>query len=295
MTTFSEKTSTVVGQRSDVQTSLLGRIIPKRWYAHLILTIAILFIGFPLFYAIIVATQNNQEVISYQFYPGNNLGENWEFVFGRLGLGRNMLNSALISVTVATGKVVFSLFAGLGLVYFRYPGKWLIFGFILVTLMTPTDVLAIALFRLMNGLDWNDTFQSLTVPFFASATSVFLFRQHFMSIPPELSEAAQLDGATPFQFLFRVLIPLSWNTIGALVVIMFLDTWNQYLWPLIIIQSSENQVVQVGIARMLATLRDDQNYGPLMLGAVMASIPPLLIFLMLQKQFMSGFAITSDK
>ncbi len=269
--------------------------LPKRWYAHLILLTAILIIGFPLFYAIVVATQTNQEAVRHQLVPGTGLADNWDTIWNRLGLGRYMLNSAFISVTVAAGKVVFSLFAGLGLVYFRYPGKVLVFGFIIATLMTPTDVLAIALFRLVNIFGWADTYTALTVPFFASATSVFLFRQHFRSIPPELSEAAQLDGANPVQFLFRVLIPLSWSTIGALSVIMFLDTWNQYLWPLLIIRDPDQQVVQVGVAKALGELRNDQSYGPLMLGAVLASLPPLLVFIMLQKQFMKGFALTRDK
>lgn len=294
MTTVSEQQTQFVSSTA-VPQSPIRRIIPKRWYAHLILLVAVVFIGFPLFYALMVATQNNQQVNTYQLYPGSSLGENWNYIMGQIGLWRFMINSALVSIVVATGKVLFSLAAGLGLVYFRYPGKWLIFGFILATLMTPTDVLAIALFRLVNGFNWGDTYAALTVPFFASATSVFLFRQHFKSIPPELAEAAQLDGANPLQFLVRVLIPLSWNTIGALIVIMFLDTWNQYLWPLIIVRDESRQVVQVGISKMLAELYTDQTYGPLMLGAVLASIPPLIIFLLLQKQFMSGFAITSDK
>lgn len=270
-------------------------ILPKRWYAHLILLVAVAIIGFPLFYALLVATQSNFEVIRYQFWPGSALRENWEFMMNQLGLWRFMINSFFIAVAVALGKVVFSLFAGLGLVYFRYPGKWFVFGFIILTLMTPTEVLAIALFRLVNNFNWADTYAALTVPFFASATSVFLFRQHFRSIPAELSEAAQLDGATPVQFLFRVLIPLSWSTIGAIVVIMFLDTWNQYLWPLLIIRSTEQQVIQVGVAKALVEIQNSQEYGPLMLGAVLSSLPPLIVFLLLQKQFMKGFALTRDK
>ncbi len=279
----------------ETHTRAKNGFLPKRWYAHVILLVAISIIGFPLFYAVVVATQTNLEVQRYQLYPGTGLQENWNVIMVRLGLWRFMINSALISITVATAKVLLSLAAGLGIVYFRYPAKWLVFGFILATLMTPTDVLVIALFRLVNGLGWSDSYLALTVPFFASATSVFLFRQHFMSMPPELSEAAQLDGANPFQFLLQVLIPLSWSTIGAIIVIMFLDTWNQYLWPLLIIRNPDQQVVQVGIAKLLAELRENQAFGPLMLGAVLASLPPLFVFVLLQKQFMKGFAITQDK
>jgi sn-glycerol 3-phosphate transport system permease protein len=286
---------TRVPQMTSVSRAKTNGILPKRWYAHLILLVAVAVIGSPLFYALLVSTQTNFEVIRYQLWPGTGLADNWNFMMNQLGLWRFMVNSFFISVVVALGKVVFSLFAGLGLVYFRYPGKWLVFGFIILTLMTPTEVLAIALFRLVNAFNWADTYAALTIPFFGSATSVFLFRQHFRSIPPELSEAAQLDGATPLQFLFRVLIPLSWSTMGAIIVIMFLDTWNQYLWPLLIIRSSEQQVIQVGIAKALVEIQNSQAYRPLMLGAVLASLPPLIVFLLLQKQFMKGFALTRDK
>jgi sn-glycerol 3-phosphate transport system permease protein len=288
-------TKTGVSQQPTVAREKTNGILPKRWYAHLILLVAVALIGFPLFYALLVSTQTNFEVIRYQFWPGTGLADNWNFMMNQLGLWRFMINSFFISIAVAVGKVVLSLFAGLGLVYFRYRGKWLVFGFIILTLMTPTEVLAIALFRLINAFNWADTYAALTIPFFGSATSVFLFRQHFKSIPPELSEAAQLDGATPIQFLFRVLIPLSWSTIGAIIVIMFLDTWNQYLWPLLIIRSSEQQVIQVGIAKALVEIQNSQEYGPLMLGAVLSSLPPLIVFLLLQKQFMKGFALTRDK
>ena len=155
-------------------------------------------------------------------------------------------------------------------------------------------MLIIALFRQVSTRGWGDTFWAISVPFLASATGSFLFRQHFANLPTELSEAAQMDGANPLQFLFRILLPLSWNTIGALSVIQFIYMWNQYLWPLLIIKNERMQVVQVG----LGTLRNVEGaitYGPLMMGAVIATIPPVLIFILLQKQFMSGFAITRDK
>src|SRR5690606_24303902 len=148
-------------------------------------------------------------------------------------LGNYMLNSTIVAVAVTVGKTVLSLLAGLAFVYFRFPGKWLVFGFVLLTLMMPTEILVVALFRLVINLGWGNTYLALIVPFLASATGAFLFRQHFSNIPAELSEAAQLDGATPLQFLWKVLVPLSWNTIGALTVIQFVYVWNFYLWPVL--------------------------------------------------------------
>ena len=109
-----------------------------------------------------------------------------------------------------------------------------------------------------------------------------------MTMPPDLSEAAQLDGASPMQFLFRVLIPLSWNTIGALTVIMFLFGWNQFLWPLILLRDQNLQVVQWGMNSLSQNLEVGDNFGPMMMGVIVTSLPPMFIFLILQRQFLKG-------
>jgi sn-glycerol 3-phosphate transport system permease protein len=269
-------------------------LLPRRWAVHLVLVLSCLVIGFPLFYAIIVSTQTNAQVFSYQFFPGTAFDANWNIVMNLNRLGIYMGNSVLIAITVTLGKTVLSLLAGMAFVYLRFPGKWLVFGFVLLTLMMPTEILIIALFRFVSSIGWGDSYAALIVPFLASATGAFLFRQHFMNIPAELSEAAQLDGATPLQFLRRVLVPMSWNTIGALAVIQFVYVWNMYLWPVLIVQDRNRQVVQVGL-RTLAGGDAALTFGPLMLGAVIASIPPVIVFILLQRQFMSGFALTRDK
>jgi sn-glycerol 3-phosphate transport system permease protein len=275
-------------------TRALPAWVPQRWYAHLILIAACIIIGFPLFYAMLVATQTNAQVFAYRFTPGTALADNWNIVFNLAKLPNYIANTILVAVAVTVGKTLLSLLAGLAFVYFRFPGKWLVFGFVLVTLMMPTEILIIALFRFVNSIGWGNSYWALIVPFLASATGAFLFRQHFANIPAELSEAAQLDGATPLQFLFRVLVPMSWNTIGALSVIQFVYVWNMYIWPALIIQGQERQVVQVGL-RTLVGGDAALSFGPMMLGAVIASLPPVLVFVLLQKQFMSGFQLTTDK
>ena len=279
---------------ADARTGGLRAWLPKRWYAHVVLWIACIIIGFPLFYAMLAGTQNNAQIYSYQFYPGNHIQDNWNKVMVERNLGTYMFNSVMVAVIVTVGKTVLSLLAGLAFVYFRFPGKWLVFGFVLLTLMMPTEILVIALFRFVNSIGWGNSYLALTVPFLASATGAFLFRQHFANIPAELAEAAQLDGANPIQFLIRVLIPVSWNTIGALAVIQFVYVWNMYLWPALIIQGQERQVVQVGL-RTLVGGDASVSFGPLMMGAVIASIPPVIVFVLLQKQFMSGFQLSRDK
>jgi len=273
--------------------SSLRRLIPRRWHVHIGLLLSCLFMGFPLLYAIIVSTQSNGDVFRYRLTFGEQLANNWDVVMNQRQIGLYMWNTWMMALGIAFGKTVFSLLAGLAFVYFRFPGKWIVFAFVLLTLMMPTEVIFIGLFHFVSDIKIS-TFLKLIVPFLASATGVFLFRQHFASIPHELVEAAQLDGANPLQFLVRVLVPMSLNTIGALVVIQFLFAWNMYLWPRMIISQQEAQVVQVGM-RSLLSVDTGLAYGPLMLAAVVTSIPPVLIFIFLQKQFMSGFALTSSK
>mgnify|MGYP001090397453 CR=1 FL=1 len=270
-------------------------IIPERWHLHVLLWITCFVVGFPLIYAMLLSTQVNAEVFAFQLLPGTSFMDNFTAVMDNRNLGDFMVNSTIQAILITVGKTILSLLAGLAFVYFRFPGKWIVFGFVLITLMMPTEMMVIALFRVVSSdLGWGDTWYALTVPFLASATGAFLFRQHFANIPAELSEAAQLDGANPLQFLFRVLVPLSYNVVGALAVIQFVYVWNMYLWPSLIIQDESLQVVQVGLGA-LQNFDGGQSYGPMMMGAVVASIPPVIVFILLQKQFMSGFQITRDK
>lgn len=271
-----------------------GRRGRVRWGTHLGLIAATLIVGFPVFYAIIVSTQTNAQYFSYQLVPGSNLRANFEVVWFQRNLGNAMWNSTIQAIVITVGKTITALLAGLAFVHLDFRGKWWIFWFVLVTLMMPTEISILALFQIVSGLGWSNSMLSLTVPFLASATGAFLFRQHFANLPSELSEAAQIDGATPLQFLRRILLPLSWNVIGALAVIQFLYSWNMYLWPRIIINDQALATVQIGLGA-LRNIGGGQSYGPLMLGAVLASLPPTIVFILLQRQFLSGFAISRDK
>ncbi|MFO7548962.1 MAG: carbohydrate ABC transporter permease [Acidimicrobiia bacterium] len=265
-----------------------------RWYTHLALVLTCLVVGFPLLYAMLVSTQTNAQYFAHQLTPGGNLATNFEVVWFQRDLGQYMWNSTIQAIVITVGKAITALLAGLAFVHFDFRGKWFIFWFVLVTLMMPTEISIIALFQIVGGFGWSNTMYALTVPFLASATGAFLFRQHFANLPSDLSEAARIDGAGPLQFLFRVLLPLSWNVIGALAVIQFLYAWNMYLWPRLAINDQAAQVVQVGLGT-LRNIGGGQSYGPLMLGAVIASIPPALVFILLQKTFLKGFAISADK
>ena len=266
----------------------------RTWLNHFGLIVATLVMIFPLVYAALVATQSNAEVFRFKLTPGSSLGDHFDLVWNGRNLGRFMWNSLVQAALITVAKTVLSLLAGLAFVYFKFRGKWIVFFFVLITLMMPTEVMILALFRLVSGLGWKDSMAGLVIPFSASATGAFLFRQHFANMPPDLSEAAQIDGVSPFQFLTKILIPLSWNVMGALAVIQFVFVWNMYLWPVLIISDQDKQVVQVGL-QGLSDTDGGLTFGPLMMAALLVAIPPTIVFIALQKPFMSGFALSADK
>lgn len=263
-------------------------------WLHLALIAICVVLCAPVLYALLVATQTNSEMAAVQLFPGSSLADNFDIAWNDRDLGTYMLNSMIMSIIIAVGKGVTGLLAGLAFVYFRFPGRWLVFFFVLITLMMPTEVSILAMMGIADDLGMLGNLSGLTIPFLASATAAFLFRQHFANLPANLSEAAQLDGANPMQFLFKVLIPVSWNVIGALTVIEFLYGWNMYLWPLLTVNDQDEWVAQQGLAS-LQQAGESLSYGPLMTGALIASIPPILVFLALQKPFMKGFAMSKDK
>jgi sn-glycerol 3-phosphate transport system permease protein len=266
----------------------------RRWPYHIALTVTALVIAFPLLYAALISTQTNAEIFSFQLKPGSALRDHFEQVWVDRDFAGAMWNSLKQTFIVTVGKTVLSLLAGLAFVYFKFKFKWLVFFLVLITLMMPTEVMILAMFRQVSGYGWQDTMAAITVPFLASATGAFLFRQHFANLPADLLEAAQIDGASPIKFLTKILIPLSWNVIAAMFVIQFVYTWNMFLWPSLIIRDDSKQVAQVAL-QTLTNIDGALTYGPLMLAAIIASIPPAIVFVLMQKPFMSGFAVGQNK
>ncbi len=262
---------------------------------HAVLIVVCLLIAAPVLNALIGSTQTTAEAFSYppKLTPGRATVDNFRNAWN-LGLGRMMLNSAYVALIITVGKTALSLFAALALVYFNFRWKNLIFMFVLVTLMLPVPVRIIPLFELIQTFKMGDTYYALTLPFLASATGTFLFRQHFMSIPTDLVDAARVDGSGPLRFLFQILIPMSMNTIAALAVIELIYIWNQYLWPLIVITTNEKQVIQIGL-KMATQVWADVDWGMGMAAVVMTMVPPLIILLILQEQFMRGFGLVQEK
>jgi sn-glycerol 3-phosphate transport system permease protein len=292
MTTVSETTQTRTRERR------LRRRNGIQYSKHIPLIIVCLFVAFPAIYALLIATMTRNQAFQYppRLTPGSDLLDNIDTLIELQQFDTLFINTFVVAMVVVIGKTITSMLAGLAFVYFRFPGKWFLFFFVLLTLLMPTEIIIVPLFRLSSDLEWAKTNPrlALTIPFLASATGAFLFRQHFSNIPRELLDAAQMDGATPMRFLFSILFPMSWNVIGAMAVIQFIYMWHQYLWPIIIISETEDQLIQVGVNNAFA-VGAQTDFGIVMAAGVIASVPPLIVFVLLQRQFMSGFSLTRDK
>lgn len=276
-----------------------GRPGRTRWGVHLSLLAICFIMCLPGLYALQSATLTLEQTAfppPRLFPPGDDLIPNVLTLFERLNFGPLIINTVIVSAVIVIAKTALALLAGLAFVYFQFPGRTVLFFFILLTLLMPTEIILLPLFNLMSELGWGQNYPrlALTIPFLATATGAFLFRQHFSNIPRELAEASQVDGATPLRFMVSILIPMSYNVIVAHSLIQFLSAWNQYLWPIFIVNNPQNQVIQVGV-RAATSFGITTDYGVLMAAGIVASVPPLLLFVLMQKQFMSGFAITRDK
>lgn len=267
--------------------------LPDDLMIHAGLVFAIVTMAMPLVLAAIMSTQTTTEV-----YEVTNLGigsrglDNYRVALTEYNFDTYMLNSLLMSVAVVVGKVSLSLLAALALVYYEFPYERGVFMFVLLTLLLPVPVRIVPLFQLVADLGWTNSLLALTGPYVASATAVFLFRQHFMSIPSSLVETARLDGVGPLRFLFGVLVPMSRGMIAGVSVITFIYAWNQFLWPLIAVTDKSSQVVQVGIRYLQGSAQAGlTRWGLIMAGAVLALLPPLAVLVALHRPLLNTLAI----
>ena len=274
----------------------------RRWtrsamLVHLGLLACVAVIAFPLYYAFVISTQDLQEVVQRppRLLPSTHLFENYAEAWRKVNMGRMLLNSLVVAVTVAVGKIAISMLSAFAIVYFSFRGRALCFWMIFLTLMLPVPVRIMSTYEVIGTLGWINTYQGLTIPLMASATATFLFRQFYLTIPNELAEAAQLDGAGPMRFLWSFLLPLSWANIAALFVVLFIFGWNQYLWPFMITNTEAMRTVVIGLEGLIPRSGTElPTWNVIMAGAIMALLPPVAIIVGMQRWFVKGL-VESEK
>ncbi len=201
-------------------------------------------------------------------------------------LGRWILNSFVVSIAVTVGQLITSALAAYALANLRFKGKNLFFFLFLGTLMIPFEATLIPNYLTIVGLNWKDSYLGLVTPFLASGFGIFLLRQYFLTIPRELYEAAILDGCGHFRYLWSILLPLSRPALGTLAVYAFLNTYNQYYWPLLVTDSPQWRTTQVGITAFKSS--EVTLYNMQMAGTLIVMIPTLLLLVIGQKQLVQG-------
>lgn len=214
----------------------------------------------------------------------------------RLGTSaaRLLINSTVMALGIALGKIVIAILAAYAIVFFRFPLRRLCFWLIFITLMLPVEVRIMPTYKVVADLNLLNSYTGLILPLIASATATFLFRQFYLTVPSELLEAARVDGAGPWRFLKDILLPLSTTNIAALFVIMFLYGWNQYLWPLLITTESEFMTVVVSLKRMVTSADNLVPWHTVMATALLAMLPPVAVIVLLQRYFVKGL-VDSEK
>jgi sn-glycerol 3-phosphate transport system permease protein len=262
--------------------------------------------GAPVWIAFMSSTHPADTLIrdGMQYWFGGHLLETYNevlFVEGgvmkKVTASRMLYNSMILGVGFAVGKVIVSMSAAYAIVYFRFRLATPLFWVIFMTLLLPLEVRIVPSYGVVANLGLLDTHFGLIVPLIASATGTFYFRQYFKSVPEELLEAARLDNAGPVRFLIDILVPLSKTMIAAILIIMFVVGWNQYLWPLLMTTQEENYTIVIGIKQIYQVLSEGgelPQFQKAFALTVLATLPPVAVVLVFQNWFVKGL-VESEK
>ncbi|MDO5646881.1 sn-glycerol-3-phosphate ABC transporter permease UgpE [Paracoccus sp. (in: a-proteobacteria)] len=269
--------------------------------AHIVLILGVCVVALPVWIAFVASTLGPTDFMrgTLPLWPGPHFVENYSRMLdsglstsGTPAVGPMMLNSLIMALCIAIGKIIISLLSAFAIVYFRFPFRGLAFWCIFITLMLPVEVRIVPTFQVVADLGMLNSYAGLTIPLIASATATFLFRQVFLTIPDELTEAARIDGAGPIKFFVDILLPLSRTNIAALFVILFIYGWNQYLWPLLITTSSDYYTIVAGIRRMADAVDGLPQWHLVMATAMLAMLPPVAVVIGMQRLFVKGLVET---
>ncbi|MEI7770831.1 MAG: carbohydrate ABC transporter permease [Chloroflexales bacterium] len=272
---------------------MVGQILQRPWekaLAYLFLIVSSLIMVFPFIFMFASSLKTSSEVVRIPptLFPSVLQLGNYVEALQIVPLGTQLVNTVIVTALVVAGWVMTSVLAGYAFARLTFPGRDLLFGAYLGTLMVPFAVLIVPMYRIMVTFGWVDSLVALIVPWLFTAYGTFLLRQFFMGIPRDLEEAAMIDGASRWGVLFRVCLPLARPAMATLATFGFLYAWNSFLWPLIIISDPSKKVITQGLMDLqsLYAARVDL----IMTGSTLAVLPTLIVFLFAQRYFIEGIA-----
>lgn len=269
--------------------SAIGRIATQ---ALLIALAAVVLTPFVWLIAATTKSQNDQ--FHYTFFAPTVTAQNFVDLFHKTDLFQhNLLNSIFLASTTVIVQLFFSSLAGFALAKYEFKGKKLLTILMLATLMIPGQLTMAPLFELLHRLGLVDSYLGLIIPGAVSVFGIFLFRQSIMTIPDELLQAARIDGCSEFQIYRDIVMPVSRPMIGAFCLISFMGTWNSFLWPQIILHNRNLFTLPIALSQMIGVY--NQEYGMLMAGTLISVLPVVILFLILQKEFVAGLTAGAVK
>lgn len=265
------------------------------WIVHVVLIVGAALMVFPFVWQLLTSfkTLSDSVQVPPSFLPREWVFTNFAEVFDSMPFGQMFLNSVLLTVGRTVGQVALCTMAGYAFARIAFPGRNALFVVFLSVLMVPSQLYLLPQYEIIQALGWLNTLQALIVPGIFSAFGTFLMRQFFLSMPAELEEAARIDGANPWQTFWRIMVPLAKPGIIALVVFTVLWSWNDLLWPLIVTTDPAKMPLSVGLSQLVGIHGTD--YPVLMAGALLATLPMLVTFMILQRQFIQGIAFSGTK
>lgn len=263
----------------------------KSVLTHLFLLAAVVISIFPFVWMLTGATNSSVDITKGVMSFGKNLKENWKNLQATADVLRVFFNTFITTLVYTVLAILICSMAGYGFEKYRSKGKNVIYAMFLLSMMIPFSAQMIPLFRMAAGANMLDSHIAIILPTLAMPFLVFFFRQSFQSFPTELIEAARVDGANEFVIFFKlVFVPMK-STFAAAAIYAFMKQWNNYLWPLIVIQSNEKKTFTLLLSSLASAYYVD--YGQLMLAIVLATLPIIVVFLCMQKQFVEGIVGTS--
>ncbi|MBS1965505.1 MAG: carbohydrate ABC transporter permease [Chloroflexi bacterium SZAS-1] len=271
------------------------RRIQSRWGAvllHIFLLLGSVVMLLPFIWMLSTSLKTPAETFAYPpvWIPTQIAWNNYSRAVSSMPFGRFYLNSLIVTISVTVLQILTSSLAAFAFARLRFPGRNLLFLLYLATLMIPFQVTMIPNFIIVRLLGWFDTYQALILPPAFSAFSTFLLRQYFTGIPFDLDEAARIDGATSLRIWWSVILPLSGPVLAALAIFVSLNTWNEFLWPLIVTNSAAMRTLPVGLSTFQGQYKVEWNL--LMAGSVIAMLPVLLVYIVAQRWFIRGIALS---
>ena len=262
---------------------------------YLVLTVVGLLMFIPFAWMIATSLKGPQEILSAEptFWPQAWRWQNYTEAFQQVPFGRFYWNTIFVTLTRTVGQLLTASLAAFAFARLRFPGRGLLFVLVLAVMMMPGQVTLVPNYVLLKYLGWLDSYEGLIIPSLFSAFGVFLLRQFYMTIPQELFDSATLDGCNPLRAWWHLALPLSRTALVAFGVLVVMWSWNDFLWPLIITNRTEMQMLSVGIAYFQGQFVS--NFAVMMAAATVATLPMVLVFLLAQRQLLEGITLSGLK